>query len=922
MNMPSRRTPLLWPAAAALLVALAILSAALLAQRYLWQRSVKLMAAVQLDDINQQAFMISARLGGRVNDLFFLKHVAEDGGSPGLADESNLRNVAAGMMLSRPGFCRVGLLGPEGRDIFLLRAKEITAEGYPKIEQVPAQALEDRSGQPWYLETIQAPLDAVQMSEVKFSDQLEKPIIRFSAKIGEADGSPAKILFIDYSADELVREIRLNPEADSARRPLVLTAEGTWLIGPNAAWILGPPEPGADNLKTQNPGLWDSIMSQPSGSFHDKGFLYCFRNIEPIAKTLNYPAVRLPVQGSERFRWTLLSKVPDSEIREEAGLAPFMIWVISGLAACVLVPFSWAGAVAIQRRKAAIQQSVMASQAEQEMRKKLEFALAGAHCGMWENNIESGLITVDATWSKMFGFESSMTMPFSDFLARFVHPDDLPAVQPHVEKFLAGGVPMFEAEHRNMTKSGEWRWIFVRGSPISLDEQGRPLRIVGIVIDITNQRLASQQLRNTTHALEASLSEAKQLAEQAQAAERAKDDFLAMMSHEIRTPINGVLGFAELLSRTPLQPDQKDFLQTLTSSGEVLLRIIDDILDFIAIQSGELKIGKALFSPREVVTKVVGLLSSRASRKGILIRTDIADDLPEFVLGDSKRLRQILMNLADNAIKFSHCGHITLGVRQVSHGKPDQKIPLEFRVEDMGVGIPEEKMDQIFDPFAQADASRARQHGGTGLGLCISRKLAEAMGGSLEVESTLGKGSVFLIEIPFDSPAAQDLEEVKCPDLGPDFSRKYPLRILVAEDDPTNLKLTSMILKNLGYDAYVAANGGQAVDLFASQRPDLILMDMQMPAMSGLQATQEIRKIEQESGTARPVYITALTANTISSEREECFAAGMNDHVSKPINRTALAEALIRASEFRHCAVEHSNGEHGNGHSEAGRIER
>ncbi len=892
-----------------LLTSFAAFFAAFAAQEYLWHRAIQHATVAHLEELDREAFMINARLGARANDLFLLKHIVEDNlassaefSSP---SGSNLKAVATGIMLARPGLSQVRILAPSGREIFRLKMRDNGAAATPAIDQTPEEALRDKSDRSYYLETIKAPPDAVVLSSVEKSEESKAAIIHISGQILDPSGNLRGILVINYSADEAVREIRLSKKSDDAIRSQLLNADGQWLIGANSEWTFAPPNAEAKGLKEQSPALWAKIASDPAGSFYENGFLFCFRNIDPIAKAASYPAVRLPIRGGDRFRWTLLVKVPDAKIWKEASSGRNFVWIVFGLILGVLAPFAWISTSAIQRRKIANLESRRFAEAEQETRKRLKLALEGSGTGMWENDLSTGLITVDEAWAKLFGYDSGMTLPFSDFLSRFVHPDDLPKLQLEIQEYLEGNVPVFEAVHRNLTNMEEWRWVLVRGKAVVSDAQNRPLQVMGVVVDITERRLASQQLSDTTAALEVSLAEEKELVRQLRVAERTKDDFLKMMSHEIRTPMNGVLGFAELLARTALQSDQKDYLQTIINSGEMLLRIIEDILDFTNIESGRLEIENRVFSPREVVANVAMLVSARASRKGLLVRTNFANDVPVFVFGDAGRLRQILMNLTGNAIKFSHCGHITISARRAAEGASDSKIPMEFQVKDMGAGIPREKLNLIFEPFLQADSGNSRRYGGTGLGLSISRKLAAMMDGALTVESTVGNGTTFILSLPYRCPTDQEIEETatKKHDLGPDFSRRHPLRILVAEDDPINLKLTSMMLKNLGYDVYVAADGRQSVELFASQRPDLILMDMQMPGMDGGEAAQEIRRLERQSGATRPVFITALTANVLLAERQRCFEIGMNDYITKPIKRDVLAEALIRASDFRHCAL-------------------
>ena len=370
---------------------------------------------------------------------------------------------------------------------------------------------------------------------------------------------------------------------------------------------------------------------------------------------------------------------------------------------------------------------------------------------------------------------------------------------------------------------------------------------------------------------------------EAEKANRAKSEFLANMSHEIRTPMNGILGFAQLLRDSNLPPAQQRHATHIMDAGASLLAIINDILDVSKIEAGKLELENIPFNPTALIDGAISIIRTQAAEKNLNVRVDVGADVPAYFLGDPIRLRQILLNLLSNAIKFTDRGEIGVAVTRQAGGV--HGAMLRFEVHDTGMGIPENKQRTLFENFTQVDNTIARRFGGTGLGLAISKRLAEAMGGTIGVVSIPRQGSTFWFTV--DLPEAATPKDTAAVEAAPVPPGKA--HILVAEDVPMNQTIIEAMLKGGGHDVTLASNGREALDAVRNGTFDLVFMDMSMPVMDGLAATRAIRKLD---GQGQTVPIVALTANAMADEIAACRAAGMNDHLSKPVSRDTLLKMV------------------------------
>ena len=480
---------------------------------------------------------------------------------------------------------------------------------------------------------------------------------------------------------------------------------------------------------------------------------------------------------------------------------------------------------------------------------------------------------IDANWSMVLVSEAMETLsgwPTVDFLAGKIHCGDLvhladrDRVNTAIHTAVAEG-RSYAIEYRLMRRDGGERWVSETGRGVS-DAAGKPCWIDGVIVDISEAKRLQQQL---------------QLAkESAEAAVVAKSAFLANMSHEIRTPMNAILGFTELLLDTTLSELQRKHLVTVRGSARSLLGLLNDILDTAKLEKGAVDLEHLDFSLRAVCEQTLNSLRLAAQRKGLVLQLDYPEEEPRFFKGDPLRVQQVLVNMIGNAIKFTEKGAVTLRMRM-------EKERIHMAVIDTGIGIAPDRLDRIFDAFAQADASTTRRFGGTGLGTTISRQLVERMGGRITVESELGRGSCFHIWLPLEAGEHVAVAEEGAAMVLP------PLRVLVADDVAQNGELMQLMLGRDGHQVRLATNGLEALQAFSEQDFDVVLMDVHMPELDGLSATRRIRQFELSHSRPR-TPVVALTASVLEEDRQAALAAGMDGFATKPIEAALLRAEIAR----------------------------
>lgn len=507
---------------------------------------------------------------------------------------------------------------------------------------------------------------------------------------------------------------------------------------------------------------------------------------------------------------------------------------------------------------------------------RLKYILEATAEGIWDWNLRTNHLVNNVRWCELFGYPIEAIEHSIEDFGGLLMEEDRPEVMLAIQNCLQGK-GAYSHEHRMRRKDGTILWVRDRGNVVEWSDDGQPLRMVGSVADITDIKKAQIELQRAKEA--------------AEAASKAKSEFLATMSHEIRTPMNGVLGMVDLLQITDLNKNQRHYTDIIATSGKHLLGVIEDILDFSKIEANKIELQEEHFDLQILIDGITELLHEQATNKQLYLKLHTDLQGKTHLQGDAHRLRQVLFNLIGNAIKFTEMGSVTVNVT-VTECQPT-RIWISFQIKDTGIGIKEEAQQKIFDAFTQEDSSTTRRFGGTGLGLPIAARLVELMGGKLELSSRPGLGSLFYFTLPFtlvECPPNANVEN-RVEHL-PSLDHAIQGRVLLVEDNLINIEVARLWLEELGLHVTVAESGQEALDAIAEQTFHIILMDLHMPGMSGQEVSREIRRRESSNGTTASTPIIALTADVAEDIRDDCLAAGMNDYLAKPLDVNQLRDKL------------------------------
>jgi PAS domain S-box-containing protein len=521
---------------------------------------------------------------------------------------------------------------------------------------------------------------------------------------------------------------------------------------------------------------------------------------------------------------------------------------------------------AFDRMATKIQENTKALELSEE---RYNIAISGTNDGLWDWDLRSNEVYYSPVWMKILGYESDPLPLVLSTWSENVHPEDFILAEQAIQSHLRGETPIYEHTHRMKHQNGHYIWTFAKGKCLR-NEGGKPYRLVGTITDITAKKEAEEEL--------------KMAKEAAEIANRTKSEFLANMSHEIRTPMNAILGFSDLLQGMTTDDRYQSYLQAIRSSGKTLMSLINDILDLSKIEAGKLQLSYEGINLRALINDIQQIFSVKAAEKGIQFLATVDESVPEAIAFDEVRLRQILFNMVGNAIKFTEQGHVSIQVS--SSWSANQKIQLVLQIQDTGIGIAPENQTRIFDIFTQSEGQSTRKYGGTGLGLTITRRLTEMLGGSIELTSELGKGSIFTLIFP-SVIIETHTHHISKHHQDVDFNQFVPATILIVDDIESNRHLLRSFFQSTEHKILEASDGYEAIQMAKNHHPDLIIMDILMPNLDGQEATLWLRNNPDTS----TIPILILTASLMIGLRTQ-LEPHCQGFLTKPLVRADLVEAL------------------------------